>query len=135
MRLERPLLGSPLTRASSLMERLSDLSDGLTVSSGRWPQVGRARDPLVETVQDLAARANHLNGAVAQHEDGIDLIENAGPVADDDDHGAIPLYRGDRLVQGRLALGVQVGVRLVQHDQPGSAQQRACQADALALAA
>src|SRR4051794_7894562 len=38
------------------------------------PQAGRARDPLVETVQDLAARADHLDDAMAQQEDGIDLI-------------------------------------------------------------
>src|SRR5690349_14522094 len=100
MRLERSSLGSIMTRSSYLIELMIDLRHRLTVIPDRRPQIGRARDPLVETVQDLAARANHLDGAVAQHEDRIDLIEDAGPVADDDDHGAIPLYRGDRLVQG-----------------------------------
>src|SRR4051812_33233111 len=121
--------------ASLLGKRLSDLGDLLTGGSGRWPQAGRARNPLVETVQDLAARADHLDDAMAQQQDGIDLIEDAGPVADDDDHRAVLFHRGDRLVQRRLALAVKVGVRLVEHDQPGPAQQRARQADALALAA
>src|SRR3954471_9997186 len=117
---------------SLLRKRLSDL---LTGGSSRWPQAGRARGPLIEMVQDLAARADPLDDALAQHEDGIDLIEDAGPMADDDDHRPILLHRGDCLVERRLALGVKIGVRLVEHDQPGAAQQRTRQADPLALAA
>ena len=48
---------------------------------------------------------------------------------------AARLELGERRQQRELALGVEVGVRLVEHDQPRIAVERARQRDALALAA
>ena len=59
--------------------------------------------------------------------------EHRWPVRDQHDNGAARLEVDDGLAQGDLALGVEIGIRLVEHDQEGIAIQGARQRDALAL--
>ena len=72
---------------------------------------------------------------VGEHQDVVANGEHRRPVRDQHDDGAARLEVGDGLAQGQLALVVEIGVRLVEHDQERVAIERARQRDALALSA
>ena len=55
-------------------------------------------------------------------------------IDDHDRHPLIPEHL-DRVGQGTIAIAIEIGIRFVEHDQDGPAEQRAGQSDALALAA
>ena len=75
-----------------------------------------------------------LDGAIFQHEDSIHRLHDAHPVRDHDHGGAAPLQIGERLDQGVLSVGIEIGVRLVEHHVPRLPEESAREGNALALA-
>ena len=63
----------------------------------------------------------------------IDAGDRARPMGDDDDDAAAVAHAHDGLAERFVALGVEIGVRLVQHDQERIAVERARERDALRL--
>ena len=94
---------------------------------------GRRRR-LQHLAQHLVLRPEGLRAAVRHHQDQVDGGERARPVRDDDDDAAARAHAEDGAGQRLLALAVEIGVRLVEHDQERVAVERAGQRDALALA-
>ena len=80
-------------------------------------------------------RAEGLDPAAAQDQHLVDDVEHGRALRDHHDGDAPLLARAQRLGQRLLAGGVEVGVRLVEHDQRRIAEERARQRDALLLAA
>ena len=69
-----------------------------------------------------------------EHQQLVERGHGAWPVRDDDGDAAVGADPGDRVGEGRLAFGIEVGVGLVENEEEGVAEQRAGEADALALA-
>ena len=91
---------------------------------GLWPC-----DPgkhLVLGSEDLGAR-------LIQDEDCVDGGECARSMRDHDDDAAAPAHAKYRLRQRRLAVGVEVRVGLVEHDEEGVAVECARERDPLLL--
>ncbi len=84
-------------------------------------------------LEDFGLRPEGRELAFAHHGDQVDGGKRAWPVGDHDGNAAAGAHRAQRLGQGMLALGVEVRVRLIQHDQEGIAVERAGKPDALAL--
>ena len=103
-------------------------------SPARWLGTACTRDGD-EPGDDLRALAEHLDGAVAQHQDLVDHRQRRRPMRDDDDRGAALLQLRDAFGERRVALGVEIGARLVEHDEARLAEHGAGQPDALAVAA
>ena len=83
-------------------------------------------------ISSFGPKADEL--AVLHDADQIDGRERARAMSDHDGDAAAARDAFDRLRQRRLALRVEVGVRLVEDDQEGIAVERPGKADALALA-
>ena len=62
-------------------------------------------------------------------------LHHRRPMRDDDDDRTLVACLLDRREKRLLALGIETGIRLVEHQQPGISKQRASQSNALALAA
>ncbi len=101
------------------------------VCAAAGPSPGRRRQHLGE---HLVLRPESLRPAVGHHQNEVDRGERARAVRDHDDDAPAGPGREDRLGQGLLPLGVEVRVRLVEHDQEGIAVERARKRNALALA-
>jgi len=71
--------------------------------------------------------------AAGEHKKLVASGECCWPVRDQHNDRSARLEIDDRLVQGRLALAVEVRVRLVEEDKKGVAIQGACERDALPL--
>src|SRR5215208_6848028 len=100
----------------------------------RRPRPRRAhRGALHDLAQHLALRPEGLHPSLTHDEQIVDGGEGARTVRHhDDDLSARPRGR-DRGGQRLLALGIEVRVRLVEHDQERIAVERAGKCDALAL--
>ena len=105
--------------------RLHDLRAGLDRRDDVRPE---------HLAQHFFLLAEGGDAAVDHGERHVDAFERARPVRDDDGDAAAPAHRQDRLGQRRVALGVEVGVGLVEDDEERVAIERAGERDALALA-
>ena len=106
---------------------LSAATSGTTLSGA-----GQRRR-LHQLGQDLVLRTERLLTALLHHQQEIDAGDRARPMRDDDDDAAARATREDRLGQGFVAFGIEIGIRLVEHDQERIAVERARQRDALRL--
>src|SRR5215207_5647339 len=84
-------------------------------------------------VQHLVLRSEGLGFPIRHHQNEIDAGERARAVRDHHDDAAAGARAQDRLGQRLLSLGVEVGVRLVKHEQERVAVERARKRDALPL--
>ena len=84
--------------------------------------------------QNFVARAHGVDAAVDHGEHLVDAGERARPMRHHDHDAAARAHAQDRLRQRLVAVGIEIGIRLVQHDQERIAIERARQRDALALA-
>ena len=78
--------------------------------------------------------SKRLLAALDEQKHRVHGRERAGAMRDDHDDSAARANALDGAGQRLVALGVEVGVRLVEHHEEGIAKQRARQTDALALA-
>ena len=85
--------------------------------------------------QHRGARPEHLERAVLQQRQLVERRHERRVVGHHDHGDAARLEFGERGEQRRFAGGVEIGVRLIEHDEPRLAVQRARERDALALAA
>ena len=83
--------------------------------------------------QHLGRCAEALHGSLAQHQEFVRGFEQAGAMGDDDARGSLFLERAERRMQGLLALGVEIGIGFVQHDEARVAIQGTRQRDPLPL--
>ena len=106
---------------------------------GRWPRwrlrlcrrrVGARHDLR----QDFLLGSERLSLAAVHHQDLVDAAKRGRTVRDHDHDAAALADRVDRAGERGVALRVEIGVRLVQHDQEGVAIQRTRKSDALTLA-
>ncbi len=72
--------------------------------------------------------------AIREHHDLVDQFEHVVAVGHDDQRRTALLESGDRVGQRQVALGVEVGIRFIEHDQFRLIVQGAGQTDALTLA-
>src|SRR5689334_1092781 len=84
-------------------------------------------------LHNLVARPERLLQAVREHQDLVADGQRGWPVRDQDDDRAAVLRGRNRLMERRLALVVEVRVRLVEYDQERIAIESARQRDALPL--
>ena len=78
-------------------------------------------------------RPERLHAAVLQHQHLIDRLDPDRPVRHHDHDGAALARAAHRAGQRLVALAVEIGVRLVEHDQEGIAVERPRQRHALRL--
>ena len=97
-----------------------------------WARLGSGRDSLATT---SARSPKSVDGAVAQQKNLVDNRQRRRPMRDDDDRGAALLQLRDTFGERRVALGVEVGARLVENDEARLAEDGAGQRDALSVAA
>ena len=95
---------------------------------------GAARKPLQHLTEHLLLRSERLHAAVFQHQELIDRLDADRPMRHHHHDGATFTRRANRTRQRLVALGVEVGIRLVEHDQERIAVQRPRQRDPLRLA-
>ena len=78
-------------------------------------------------------RPERLHAAVLEHQQLIDRLDPDRPVRDHDHDGAALARRANRPRQRLVALGIEIGIRLVEHDQERIAIERPRQRHALRL--
>src|ERR1051326_322427 len=84
--------------------------------------------------RDLILRPEGLRPPLVHHQEMIDRRERARPVRDYDNDAASAAHPENRLGERFLAGGVQIGARLIEHDQEWIAVERPRPRHALALA-
>ena len=94
----------------------------------------RRRDALQHLAEHGFLRPERLHAAVLQHQQLIDRLDADRPVRHHDHDGAALARAAHRTRQRLVALAVEIGVRLVEHDQERIAVERARQRHALGLA-
>ena len=77
--------------------------------------------------------SERLHAPLGHHHQLVDAGERAGAMRDDDDDAAARAHAHNGLRQRLIAVGVEIGVGLVEHDQERIAVERAGQRDALPL--
>ncbi len=85
-------------------------------------------------MKDLLLGPEGLLTPLRHHEQEVDAGDRTRPMGDDDHDPAARAHAEDRLGQRLLALGIEIGIGLIQHHEEGVAKERACQCDALLLA-
>ena len=94
---------------------------------------GAGRAVILRT--HLIARPELLLLPVGKHQQVVANGQHRRPMRDQHDDGAARLEVDDRLAQRALAFVVEIGIRLVEHNEKGVAKERARQSDALSLSA
>ena len=74
------------------------------------------------------------DAAIAKDENLIEASKRAPPVRDHNYDPAAPAYRCNRSIDMAQAIGIEVGVRLVEHHEEGIAVQRTRKRQSLTLA-
>ena len=87
--------------------------------SGRPPN-----PPLADLRRAIVARAHGVDAAVDHGENLVDAGERAWPMRHHDHNTAARAHAQDRLRQRLIAFGIEIGIRLVQHDQERIAIER-----------
>ena len=85
--------------------------------------------------QNVCRRPERLDTSAAQDQHVVHRAEQHRTLRDDDDGDATLLGALQRFRQRLLAFGVEVGVRLIEHDERRIAEERAREGDALPLTA
>src|SRR3954452_20954144 len=93
----------------------------------------RRRDALQYLAEHGFLGSEGLHAAVLQHQQLIDRLDADRPVRHHDHDGAALAGAAHRAGQRFVALGIEVGVRLIEHDQERIAVQRPRQRHALRL--
>src|SRR6056297_636329 len=89
----------------------------------------------VQLVKDLVLRPEERDAAVGEKHDLVHEVQDGRFLRDEDKGDPVRSRVLDRLGERLVAGDVEVRVRLVQHDQPRTAEERARQCDALLLSA
>ena len=111
-------------RAASVGRAADDLEAGVGRGDGRLRR---------HIAQDLVAGTEGVLRAVAQHQHLVANRQHCGAMRDQDDDGAARLGVTNRPEQRRFPLAVEIGVRLIEHDQKRIAVQCPRQRHPLAL--
>src|SRR5262249_60181563 len=111
-------------RSHSLPTSIRGLADDFEIARCCWRSAVRKN-----LAQNLVARSETLLHAVGQHKELVASGECCWPVRDQHNDRSARLEIDDRLVQGRLALAVEVRVRLVEDDKERVGIQGACERD------